>query len=63
MLSQVKFWKRVRNLGQQVDVMIPPHLQGDLVEFLSNRGANGLSMNIVIEDVQKYVAEYPCFFS
>lgn len=51
----VMFWKGVRGLGQPVDVMIPPHLQGDLVSSLSKR--KDMSVSVFVEDVQKLIDE------
>jgi carboxypeptidase A len=36
--SGLNFWKEVQRVGQPVDIMFPPHLQGDLLENLLKRG-------------------------
>lgn len=47
------FWKGVKSVGQPVDIMVPPHLQNDLIQSLSAR--ENMSVSVFVEDVQKLV--------
>jgi murein tripeptide amidase MpaA len=48
----VQFWKGVRKVGLPVDIMIPPHLQPDIVSGLQTRSFNMYEM---INDVQSLI--------
>ena len=43
------FWKEPVS-GTQADIMAPPHLQEQLLDLL---GQNGVSYEVIIEDVQR----------
>ncbi len=49
------FWKGVRNVGQPVDIMVPPHLQLDLIQSLSKR--KNMSVSVLVDDVQQLIDE------
>ncbi|XP_021955309.1 zinc carboxypeptidase [Folsomia candida] len=49
----VKFWKGVKSVGQPVDVMVPPHVQMDLLPAMTRRENMGVS--VFVEDVQKLI--------
>jgi len=50
----VSFWEESNQIGQPADLMLPPHLQGDLLDDLKK---HGLQVTEFISDVQKLVEE------
>jgi hypothetical protein len=50
----IDFWEEATTVGKPADIMLPPHLQTDLVEDLRS---NGLQVSEFIADVQRLIDE------
>ncbi|CAG7820649.1 unnamed protein product, partial [Allacma fusca] len=49
-----KFWHEPSAVGRHADVLLPPHLQGDI---LQNMQTTGMKIEEFVEDVQKLIDE------
>lgn len=46
------YWNEVERVNKPVDIMVPPHLNPDFKDSIDK---NGITNEILIDDVQKYV--------
>jgi len=51
----VVFWKHVRKVGMPVDIMIPPHLQNDILDGIRSFKGKGLQSYEMVNDVQSLI--------